>query len=69
MVKQTSNDILTPEELSLTQASKIAEMTRAGLWHNIKTNKLVARRVGHAIIIRAADLERFCKERGVRILA
>ena len=66
MITQLSNDILRPEELSLTEAARKAQMTRAGLWHNIKTNKLVARKVGCQFVIRTADLYRWMQETGRR---
>lgn len=51
------------EELSLMQASKIAECDRATLWRHILRNNLRARQVGRTWIIRAADLQSFLADR------
>ncbi len=49
--------------MSLAQAAKRLNITRAVVWRHVKAGNIAAERIGHIYIIPEAELERYAVER------
>ncbi len=49
--------------MSLAQAAKRLNITRAVVWRHVKAGDIAAERVGHIYVIPEAELERYAVER------